>query len=99
MQLIVGTVRLPPENLAAARPAMRRMVEASRAESGCLAYVYAEDIFDPGLIHVKELWEDQAALYRHFEAPHLAEWRASWGPLGIGARDLVMHDVGEGRPI
>jgi quinol monooxygenase YgiN len=99
MLLIVGTVRLPPENLAAARPAMRRMVEASRAEEGCLLYVYAEDLFDPGLIHVKEMWTDQAALYRHFEAPHLREWRACWDPLGIGHRDLKLYEVGDPRPI
>lgn len=66
MLLIVGTIRLPPENLDAARPVMRRMVEASRAEPGCLDYGYAEDVLDPGLIHVKELWTDQAALDRHF---------------------------------
>ena len=99
MLLIVGTVRLPAENLAAARPAMRRMVEASRAEVGCHLYVYAEDLFDPGLIHVKELWEDQAALYRHFQAPHLDEWRAAWDKLGVGNRDLKLYEVGDSRPI
>jgi quinol monooxygenase YgiN len=26
-------------------------------------------VFDPGLIHVKELWSDQAALDRHFAGP------------------------------
>ena len=99
MLLIVGTVRLPPENLGAARPAMRRMVEASRAEEGCLLYVYAEDLFDPGLIHVKEMWADQAALYGHFQAPHLGEWRASWDALGIGHRDLKLYEVGDPRPV
>lgn len=95
--LIVGTVRLPPENLEAARPAMRRMVEASRAEPGCLDYGYAEDMFDPGLIHVKERWADQAALDRHFASPHIAEWRNAWPALGIGERRLSVYDVGEPR--
>ena len=60
MLLIVGTIRLPPERLDAARPVMRRMVEQSRAEDGCEDYAYAEDVLDPGLIHVTELWRDQA---------------------------------------
>jgi len=93
MLLIVGTVRLPPDNLAVARPAMERMVQASRAEPGCLLYVYAEDLFDPGLIHVKEMWVDRDALDRHFAAAHLAEWRAAWPALGIGDRDLALFDV------
>ncbi|MGE8448766.1 MAG: putative quinol monooxygenase [Comamonas sp.] len=62
MLLIVGTVRLPAANLERALPAMRAMVEASRAEAGCLEYGYAQDVLEPGLIHVKELWSDQAAL-------------------------------------
>jgi quinol monooxygenase YgiN len=93
--LIVGTVRLPPENLDAARPVMQRMVEASRAEPGCLDYGYAEDVLEPGLIHVKELWTDQAALDRHFAAPHRAEWRAAWPALGIGGRNLHVYKIGQ----
>jgi quinol monooxygenase YgiN len=97
MLLIVGTVRLPPERLDAARPVMRRMVEHSRAEDGCEGYAYAEDVLDPGLIHVTELWRDQAALDRHFATAHLAEWRAAWPALGIGERDLRVYEVGEAR--
>lgn len=57
MLLIIGTVRLPAANLERALPAMRAMVEASRAEPGCLEYGYAQDVLVPGLIHVKEALE------------------------------------------
>ena len=97
MLLIVGTVRLPADNLDRARPIMQRMAQASRAEEGCIEYGYAEDVFDPGLIHVKELWTDQAALDRHFATTHIAEWRAVWPSLGIGERDLRLYEVGEPR--
>ena len=50
----MGTVRLPAEIVDAARPVMQRMAGASFAEEGCLEYTYAQDMFDPGLIHVKE---------------------------------------------
>ncbi|PSJ37773.1 antibiotic biosynthesis monooxygenase [Sphingomonas deserti] len=99
MLLVVGTIRLPARNLAAARPVMKRMAEASRAEEGCVEYGYAEDVFDPGLIHVKELWVDRGALDRHCAAPHLAEWRATWAALGIGDRDLRVYEVGEPRAL
>ena len=97
MLLIVGTVRLPSENLDRARPAMLAMAEASRAEVGCLEYGYAEDVFVPGLIHVKELWTDQAALDAHFASAHLQAWRASWPALGLGNRDLQVYEVGAPR--
>ncbi|ERI13176.1 antibiotic biosynthesis monooxygenase [Ochrobactrum sp. EGD-AQ16] len=95
MLLIVGTVRLPPENLERAREAMRAMISASRAEDGCVDYGYAEDVLEPGLIHVKEFWRDRASLDRHFASPHIAAWRATWPELGIGDRNLVIYEVGE----
>ncbi|MBV7420095.1 MULTISPECIES: putative quinol monooxygenase [Comamonas] len=97
MLLIVGTVRLPPENLERAKPVMEAMVKASRAEFGCLEYVYAEDLFVPGLIHVKERWTDQAALDAHFASAHIQAWRASWEGLGIGERNLKVYEVSEPR--
>jgi quinol monooxygenase YgiN len=97
MLLIVGTIRLPPERLTAARPVMKRMAESTRAEDGCLEYSYAEDVLDSGLIHVKEMWQDQTSLDRHFSSPHLAEWRATWPELGIHDRKLRSYEVGEPR--
>jgi quinol monooxygenase YgiN len=52
---------------------------------------------DPGLIHVKEMWRDQAALDLHFGSPHIAVWRASWPELGVGERKLRLYEVGEPR--
>jgi quinol monooxygenase YgiN len=98
MLLIVGTVRLPAGNLPKALPAMRRMVESSRAEDGCMEYGYAEDVLDAGLIHVKEMWRNQTSLDRHFTTDHIAEWRSQWAALNIGGRDLRVYEVGEPIP-
>ena len=99
MLLIVGTVRLPAGMLEAARAVMREMVEASRAEDGCAEYVYAEDVLDAGLIHVKELWRDEQALARHFASAHLSRWREAWGRLQIAERNLRMYEVGAPRAV
>lgn len=76
---------------------MARMISASRAEDGCEEYSYAEDVLDAGLIHVKELWRDQAALDRHFVSEHIAAWRSAWPELGIKDRNLRVYDVGDPR--
>lgn len=99
MLLIIGTIRLPPGSIDAVRSAMVAMVSASRAETGCVHYSYAEDLLDPGLIHVKEMWTDQASLDRHFATGHIAQWRAAWPSLGISDRKLVLYEVGEPRPV
>ncbi|TPN82679.1 antibiotic biosynthesis monooxygenase [Mesorhizobium sp. CU2] len=98
MLLIIGTVRLPPDMLEQAKPAMQRMILASRAEPGCLQYSYAQDVLDTGLIHVSEAWSDRAALDAHFNSAHIAEWRASWVELGIGERKLTLYETDGGAP-
>ncbi len=75
---------------------MRRMISASRAEDGCLAYSYALDVLDDGLVHVVEQWRDQAALDAHFDTPHLQQWRSRFSELGITDRNLTRFDVNEG---
>jgi len=97
--MILGTFRFPADKMDAARPAMTRMVEASRAEEGCVEYVFAEDLIDSGLIHVKERWVDQAALALHDASPHMMEWRAASTAVGIGERNLGISEVGEWRPL
>jgi quinol monooxygenase YgiN len=97
--IIAGTVRAPPGNVAAFRPHMLAMMTASRAEDGCHAYGYAEDVGEPGLIHVFEVWRDQAALDAHFRTPHMATWRAAWPAFGISDRALTAYDVVASRPL
>jgi quinol monooxygenase YgiN len=99
MIIVLGTVRVPPENLARARPHMAAMVEASRAEDGCEHYAYAEDLFDPGLIRVSEVWRDQATLDRHVTSSHIAAWRAAWPELGLHDRRLTAYEAGSSRPV
>lgn len=94
MSLIVaGTFRVPPSALDDFRPHMLRMMQASRAEDGCIAYSYAMDVAEPGLIRVFEVWRDQAALDAHLNTPHLAQWRTAWPQHGAGERALRAYDV------
>jgi quinol monooxygenase YgiN len=94
MLLIVGTIRLPPEGLDAARGAMRTMVEASRAEPGCLSYSYGEDVLEPGLMRVAEVWSDRAALDAHFRSAHMAAWRSAFPIFGFTERALSLYEAG-----
>ena len=97
--IIAGTVRVPVENLQAFRPHMLAMLKASRAEDGCIAYSYAEDVAEPDLIRVFEAWRDQAALDAHFETPHMAAWRSHWPAFGVSDRQLRAYDVAAVRAL
>jgi quinol monooxygenase YgiN len=99
MLMIVGTVRIPADKLAAARQPMATVIEASRAEAGCLEYSYGEDVLDPGLIHVLERWQDWDAFRAHGKAPHADAWRACWPELGLYDRRLDAYEIGEPQPV
>jgi len=99
MILVIGTFRMPPENVARALPAAGRVVTATRAEDGCIAYSYAQDLFDPGLIHVVEKWRDRAALAAHFKAPHMQAWIAERGDLGLYDRDIKIFEADDGQAV
>jgi quinol monooxygenase YgiN len=97
--IIAGTVRVPPENLAALRPHQDAMLAASRAEDGCITYSYAVDVQDPGLIRVFEVWRDRAAIDAHFQAPHMKAWRAANAELGVFDRRLTLYEVASERAL
>ncbi|HEY9219649.1 MAG TPA: putative quinol monooxygenase [Phenylobacterium sp.] len=97
--IVAGTVRVPPENLAGLKPHMIEMMTATRREDGCVEYSYAEDIAEPGLIRVYEIWRDQAALDAHFQTPHMARWRAAWPPFGVFDRRLFAYEVASERTV
>ena len=99
MLMIIGTVRINPGKLEQARPIMARMIALTLDEDGCEEYSYSVDVLDSGLIHVQEIWRDQAALDRHFASAHIADWRAAWPDLGIHDRKLRLYDVANVRPI
>ena len=99
MIVITGTVRIPAGSLDKVRPAMKAMVEGSRAEAGCIHYAYAEDVFEPGLIWVSESWTDGAALQAHAQTAHMATWREAGAALGLHDRQLTVYEVSSSRPL
>jgi quinol monooxygenase YgiN len=56
-------------------------------------------VAEPGLIRVYEAWRDQAALDAHFQAPHMAAWRAAWPQFGVSDRRLIAYETASERPL
>ncbi len=99
MIVVVGQFRFPPERMEEARPVMRRVMEATRAEPGCVEYNYGEDVLDPGLIRVSEIWESREQLAAHMQTAHMAEWQRERAELGLSGRSIMVFEAGEGTPL
>ena len=96
---IVGQFRIPLENLAAARPLMIAVMEASRAEDGCVEYNYSEDLLEPGLIRVSEVWESREHLAAHFKSAHMQRWIEERAGLGLSGRQVTGFTAERGEPL
>lgn len=72
MLIVAGTVQLDPAQRETNLAAIQAMMAASQAEAGCLAYVFSQDMADPNLLHLYELWADDEALALHRQSSHMA---------------------------
>jgi quinol monooxygenase YgiN len=65
--VILFDVTLEAQEGASGRMAMllRRTMQASRAEAGCVIYRFSADLDDARLFHLVELWECDADLQAH----------------------------------
>jgi quinol monooxygenase YgiN len=95
MIVLTGTVRIPPENLADARPLMAAVVAATLKEDGCINYMFGEDVTEPGRIIIAEAWRDREALMSHLQQPHFAAWRMAGAELGVSDRNIMIYEAGD----
>lgn len=93
MYVLMGEFRLPAARMDEAREMMRKVVEATREEEGCLHYAYAEDVLDPGLVRVSELWVSEEALDDHLRSPHMRVWAEERAALGLTDRNIKRYTV------
>jgi quinol monooxygenase YgiN len=93
MIAVHASFRLPPEAVEPARPMMRAVIAATQAEPGCRAYAMGEDVTEPSLILVTELWDSREALAAHFETPHMKLWNEQRTALGFHDRRVTVHEV------
>jgi quinol monooxygenase YgiN len=97
--VVTGDLRVAPENIDRLRDAMRRVIEATRREDGCLSYAFAEDVLEPGLVRISERWLNMPSLEAHGKSAHVAEWQAALKQTGVVHREVVAFEAGQGRPI
>jgi quinol monooxygenase YgiN len=99
MIILAGSLRIAPGQRDAALEPMRRMVEGTRAEPGCISYAFSFDLLDDHMIRIFEVFRDEEALAAHRASPHMAAWRAALPDLGIGGRDMSQYAVSSAKVI
>jgi quinol monooxygenase YgiN len=99
MILVAGTVEIDPERRNAALAAAAPLLEPTRAQRGCLAYVWSADPVEPGRLHVFEAWADEAALSAHFAGACYQGMLAVLGRHGLRGADVAKYRADLREPV
>lgn len=67
---------------------------SARAEPGCIEYLFAEALDDPGRFVVVQQWRDRAAFDEHYRSPGFLDYQAQIGQYLTRASDLEVYEVG-----
>ncbi len=93
MLIVAGAITLDPAKRAEADAAFEKMRIATLEEPGCIEYQAYSGRGDAGIVFMFEKWQDQAALDAHFASPHMADFGAALGGLGVTAMDVKKYVV------
>ena len=99
MLIVAGTITTEPEGRHVFLTAVAPMVAATRAESGCHEYAFTPDPDDATRVLLYELWEDQAALERHFVSDHMAHWQEVSKGLPVTGADIKKYTISAVGPV
>ncbi|MAE96463.1 MAG: antibiotic biosynthesis monooxygenase [Deltaproteobacteria bacterium] len=97
--LIAGTVDVDPERRDEALEAGKPHMAATRAQDGCIDYVWSADLLTPGRIYVFERWRDQQALATHLKGPHYLAMRDTIASFGLHAADAIKYRIDLSEPV
>jgi quinol monooxygenase YgiN len=104
MVIVAGSFVVAAADRDAFLEGRRSAMEASRAEPGCLDYVFAADPLDPERVVLFERWEDQAALDAHL-AGMRAQRSSGAAPPPAGPRvevrssEIVKYEISSSGPL
>jgi quinol monooxygenase YgiN len=74
------TLRLTPEQIDEIAARVTDVAIPTRAEEGCIEYIFSRDLIEPDLLHVTECWESEEALERHKTTAHFHAFMAKMPP-------------------
>lgn len=99
MIIVAGTVDFDPAQRDAAVAAASALFAATRAQQGCLDYVWCADPSSPGRVYVYERWRDTEALAAHLAGPCYRDMLAVLGRHGLRGADVAKHRVEKREPV
>jgi quinol monooxygenase YgiN len=97
--VVAGHVELDPVRRDEALRAARELFAATRAQPGCLDYVWCADPGDAGRVWVYERWSDEPSLAAHLAGPCYRSMLAALGRGGLLGADVAKYRIDRSGPV
>jgi quinol monooxygenase YgiN len=91
--VILGQIDVHPDDVTAVGDLMRVMMNETVKEKGCHLYAFSKDLAHPNRFQLSELWQDDESLAGHFQAPHMAAYRAGLSKLRVQSRTVRKYEA------
>lgn len=88
--VVLGTIVVEPRDRQALLSIIRHDISLVRAKPGCLTYAFAQDVLDESVVHMTEIWADQASLSHHLASDGFRDTMNKARALAITSRSLVV---------
>lgn len=99
MIIVTGKIEVSSsDEIERVRSALVRRAEKSRADEGCLDYVFSVAVDKPTEIRLFEVWESEELLDAHLLVPD-EEFNQMLAGAAISSARVVMHEVAESREL
>ena len=100
MVIVAGTLEVDPNQREAFLAGRVDGMRTSRAEPGCLEYVFSADPMNPGRVMLFERWASQTDLDAHLAAARARQVAPGAAPaVAPSSVSIVIYDVTGERPL
>ena len=101
MLIVAGSIEVDPAERESFLKGREEGMRTSRAEPGCLDYVFSADPLEPGRVMLFERWESKEALAAHLERMGMRRGSGSGGGGGApqGPRSILQYEVSGSGPV
>ena len=93
MLTVIAKVRAKPGCESEVEAELRKLVEATRKEDGCLNYDLHRSQTEPAVFMFYENWTNRAALDAHAASPHMKAWGAKQPSLLAHGVEISLYEM------
>ncbi len=90
---VVAHLTARPDKIEETREALAAVIDATRAEDGCITYELMQNSAEPTDFTFVEEWSDDAALDAHLESEHIRALRSTAGVLLAAPPDIRRYTL------